>query len=670
MPGSPVTIGPFLGGLNNKSRADEAKDNELVELVNMEVTTDGSLTSRPPMSVVSGSVVSTVAVNNTWKVLGVLQLSAEEWYLIVYRPNTGGGKTEAHLNGIVTATPTYVIVTHGVENDAPADAVQFGNTMYFIATVEAAGDGFSWNPSEGFKKIVAMPKGTIIISWKERLWVTGRGDINQGSRVRYSKLDVSGPKPTTWDSQDYLDIAFGEGGYITGLIPVYNNLIVFKTDGTWRFSYPGKVSQGSVDRISSIGAASRFASVEFENMVYVYDQGKIYELMNNNFTQLNTDLRIDEDEMAVNPSIPDVDLSIVNRRLLVRYRNAMYAYNIETKTWSQWRTLSGIPSKFWELPGDSTSSQSPTFIAASLGQSQRSMNYIDGFSKLSSNKGGWEIDSETGKLEVEVTSGTSSFQFSNDYIDSNEAFTYTIPVSAGQKFQATADTTGGSIKVYLRTLKEDGTYGNDSKNSTTGVWDFTVPNNSIMSKVIIEFGVGTFTVDNFRFGRIEANAPKSLISLVDEYEDIATHKELIECTVRTKGMTFGAPQSFKRLFWWGLDIKTYFGLRASAVPLARRRNPLWGDLNKYTNGQLMSGTYANPLSWINTTLTVVDENDPESEVSDNGRFFVKLLKALRFRQISFKLETKTTGNSQTGPAKVFAITAIVDTKQTVVDKVS
>ena len=52
MPGNAAKLGPFVGGLNNKSQAGEAKANELVEMVNFEVTTDESVTSRPPLEVI------------------------------------------------------------------------------------------------------------------------------------------------------------------------------------------------------------------------------------------------------------------------------------------------------------------------------------------------------------------------------------------------------------------------------------------------------------------------------------------------------------------------------------------------------------------------------------------------------------------------------------------
>ena len=58
MPGNAAKLGPFTGGLNNKSQTGEAKSDELVKLVNMEVTTDETLTSRPPIELIKSTVRS------------------------------------------------------------------------------------------------------------------------------------------------------------------------------------------------------------------------------------------------------------------------------------------------------------------------------------------------------------------------------------------------------------------------------------------------------------------------------------------------------------------------------------------------------------------------------------------------------------------------------------
>ena len=73
MPGSPVKIGPFVGGLNNVSRAGESKDNEVVELINFEVGLDTSILSRPPIEAVANTYGTSA---NRWEMLGVYRITA------------------------------------------------------------------------------------------------------------------------------------------------------------------------------------------------------------------------------------------------------------------------------------------------------------------------------------------------------------------------------------------------------------------------------------------------------------------------------------------------------------------------------------------------------------------------------------------------------------------
>ena len=49
MPGAPIQVGPFIGGLNTFSDATAIADNELTVCENFELDLDGSLKSRPPI---------------------------------------------------------------------------------------------------------------------------------------------------------------------------------------------------------------------------------------------------------------------------------------------------------------------------------------------------------------------------------------------------------------------------------------------------------------------------------------------------------------------------------------------------------------------------------------------------------------------------------------------
>jgi hypothetical protein len=138
--------------------------------------------------------------------------------------------------------------------------------------------------------------------------------------------------------------------------------------------------------------------------------------------------------------------------------------------------------------------------------------------------------------------------------------------------------------------------------------------------------------------------------------------------MRTKSYDYDTPSAMKRLFWWGADIKTNRIVEGTVIPVAVKLPPKWGDLQAYTHTQLSAGTWGNPLSFLQTNLSIVDGGDPTNAQTENGRIFVKLKKSLRFRQLAFELHMSTLGNKSTGPAKIHSLVSIVVPKEKVVDR--
>ena len=141
----------------------------------------------------------------------------------------------------------------------------------------------------------------------------------------------------------------------------------------------------------------------------------------------------------------------------------------------------------------------------------------------------------------------------------------------------------------------------------------------------------------------------------------------IECTMISKVFDFGTPHLFKRLMWWGVDLISKGDIYAVANPVRQiPEDVTWEALAAYNWNQLF--TWENPL--VNTEFVVTNVTD----LFVLRRKFMKLLKSLRFRQISFIIKFWSNGQiapEQTlGPARVFSISAIVGAKQTVVKQVS
>jgi len=672
MPGKPVRIGPFTDGLNNVSLSGESKDTELVEMVNFEVGPDNLLWSRPPFEIAEGTTIDGDTVSSTWKVLGIYRTSTTEWYVLVVKPKTdGGGEVRAYLSGDFTGS--FILVKSFSSGNKVTAFVQMNADCYFCVSPSSSIDSFKWSKDTTVVSVPAMKKGNAMIAFQSRLWIAGIDTAAQNSRLYFSAIGVGGPTPDVWNSVDFADIAPGEGGFITALLALNSSIMIFKNDGTWRFSYPSSPSKGQVVKLSgSVGTATATSVVEFENYVYVYDQGRLYELVNSTFTQLNRFVRFDKDTFGVDSAADGVDLSVVNRRLIVRYFNNIYAYSIDSRSWSQWRSYKGVPSKLYEMPADSASTSSSVYVAASAGTAQApGVDVIPVFTHnyamvLDSRVGDGNSVSLDESDDLTVTTAvTSSLLFADK-----------LMLASGQKWQLTGKLTmhGGSLEARLVCLLKNGTFTTITRVLSTGDINetYSVPSNTVSASItfvhIATDDTDSYVLEWLKFKRLDGASPVTIMLVKDEYGTGPIMLEHIECKIRTKSYDFQAPSVAKRLFWWGADIKSNQYVTTRLIPNAIRRVPSWKQLGGYTHNQLKAGTWGNPLSFLYNSLEVVDGGDPRNAVTENGRIFIKLIKSIRFKQVSFELETSTLGNQATGPCKVHTLTAYVMPKEKVVDK--
>lgn len=678
-----VQIGPFTGGLNNISLSGEARDTEVVDLVNLEVSVDTSLTSRPPIEAIPGSTLPTT---NTigWDVLGIYRVTTAEWYLIVSVPKDGTTNTDttvkAYLNGVVGAGETVLTIKEsvGIANRV-SSMVQFKEKLFFNVNADATDRGFWWKKGDsvGGTTVASMPRGNVLISWKTRLWVSGTGQAADGDRVWFSTINASGPLPDTWGAADFFDTAPGEGGFITAMVPSFNNLIIFKNDGTWRFSFPSQPAKGVVDKISGdVGCASKNAVVDFENYMYVYDQGRVYEMVNSNFSQLNRFVNFTEDTLSVDSVATGVELSIVNRRLLIRYFNNVYCFTIDSKAWSQWRTYAGTPGRFVALPADSDSSAPSTYIGASRGTTQSaSSNFIQDpdFSELAMNTARAAVVGGTvtysGVQATLSTSGTSRMYLNTTGSTSD----YDVPVSTSQVYTVkgtVASLTGTAVFRFTWLYANGSTTESSTANLAVGAntIDITVPAGAILANVsVAKTNAGSITFSAPELVRKATTAPKNLMKMLDQYKNQEAAVEYIDCYFQTKSYDYKTPGNFKRLYWAGIDVKTTRTVKTEVRPVSKAVPVTWQNLEAYTWSQLEQGVWQNPLSWLNVSTAVFNILDADEVMSENGRYFKKLGKSLRFRQISYIIRMSSFGTLKTGPVKFFTLTTFVATKQDVVD---
>lgn len=161
-----------------------------------------------------------------------------------------------------------------------------------------------------------------------------------------------------------------------------------------------------------------------------------------------------------------------------------------------------------------------------------------------------------------------------------------------------------------------------------------------------------------------------IFKFVEKYSDGPTeNQETIVCSVTSKMYDYSVPYSFKRLFWWGIDIVTKHPVNVQVRPHVHSVGITWDDANNenYTWDQLRlaGGTWDRPL-------------DKSLDVSDNAdiyyvsgaRVFVRFIKALRFRKVSFYLEGTNNGTSAEGPLRVFSMVSNISNRQQVPKKIN
>jgi hypothetical protein len=102
MPGEPIQVGPFVGGLNTFSDPTAIADNELVVCENFELDLDGSLKSRPPIEDLG--IDFPLEATGDMEFLGNFQVSETVSYLLA---SDGDSKTY-YFNG----TAWVLITSH------------------------------------------------------------------------------------------------------------------------------------------------------------------------------------------------------------------------------------------------------------------------------------------------------------------------------------------------------------------------------------------------------------------------------------------------------------------------------------------------------------------------------------------------------------------------------
>lgn len=336
MPGEPVKLGPYIGGLHNASGSGEFIENqELFELTNLEVDTDGSLANRPAIRVLPLSI----GTSNNMRMLGTYLPTNGDKY-IVFMTAAGVVRLANPSTGAVHATTASCF---------SLSVVQYNNRLWVVpqpGTGSTGGYFESTTPGTlTWTAVAAIPAGSAGAIYKDRLFITAGTDSSTNS----SRLFYSAPlDPTVWTGEGgFVDIEPGNGEKLVSLVILNNDIILFKQHSTFRYGYSRLPAQAEVSKISStIGTPAVHCTVTYDNNnVYVMHDNSVYELYNYTFTRISTNIAMTQVLDATLFATDIYGLTLYRDRLFVRYYSHLYVYSLKTGSWSKWTS----PRKFSRL---------------------------------------------------------------------------------------------------------------------------------------------------------------------------------------------------------------------------------------------------------------------------------------------------------------------------------
>lgn len=334
-----LKIGPFSGGINAYSDPAMISDNEMVDCVNFDISLDGALVSRPPW----GTLVANEYTDTD------TSLTHPECYQEVI----GTGTFESNRFIIVTSThtgseATYIYYVEGpvvgtiakIADGVHTKAIRYANMLYIVPNINSSGTGCSYNLDTGVVTVLPnMPMGYGVCVYKDRLWISGRRDIADDSRLFFSGLgDFS-----SWTTgTDFFDIAPGDGDAVNDLIVYQDNIVIFKDNATYVFSYDTGPAQAVLQVINTdIGAMGGRCVDVYENSIFVLKYNQLYEMSNYDFIRVSVKIPFEYDDTLPTEFSGQTWkypfwMRIVGDRAIVRFYNNLYIYHLRLRSWTKW----------------------------------------------------------------------------------------------------------------------------------------------------------------------------------------------------------------------------------------------------------------------------------------------------------------------------------------------
>jgi hypothetical protein len=324
-PKQAVTLGPFVGGLNNAANTpDTIKDDELNKCIDFDYNIDYTLVTRPPVAV--EALTGNGSVDGKFcKILGFYT-----------DPTSGNVYCIANINNSL-----YYRANSTSYKDAGAWTLiqaSFGNATCGIQYVDNfyigkdTSGGAKWNSTTGYTAISVIPAVNSMAVFKERIWASSATTTN-GSRLYFSDLATG----DTWGAgANFIDIGAGDGQKLIKVFSGPSMLYMFKSNSTYVFTYDTKPSLGYVQNISTtVGINDVNCVTDYQGPIFVMHGNKVYKLDGTSFTRLNAKVVIDRDTTAGTYPQP-YSLSTVGDRIAVQFKDNIFMYYPLTDTWTEW----------------------------------------------------------------------------------------------------------------------------------------------------------------------------------------------------------------------------------------------------------------------------------------------------------------------------------------------
>lgn len=401
MPGIPIQLGPFVGGLNTESDPSSIADNELVECVNMELDLDGSLISRPP--------ITTTTNDDGWTdriyLAGTVRIGSDTY---IIGSNADG--TWQFTGG------TWTLIT---DTMSTATVLQYNDVAYLIPFPGHSSIALAkWTPTGGFSDVSPSNLKTMMSSnsdyggcslaiYKGRMFITpGPGKDDNTSRLIFS--DPGDPETFSATTQ-FIDVNPGDGQRLMDMAVFEDNLILFKEDSTYVLSFTSTPSDAELLLLNQdIGVSWNRCVVPYENSLFIYHRQKVYEIRNYNFQCVN--IRVPHELDTTAPSTR-TDIIVFNRfgeRLIIRLGNNIYVYGLRTKTWSTWESADDSLHNFGNLVHYLTSSEDSYYAGSSLDADTNVFLLKDEYSSTTEKNG-------TTAVDISCSVKTKDYDFGTPY---------------------------------------------------------------------------------------------------------------------------------------------------------------------------------------------------------------------------------------------------------------